>query len=187
VLQGNLIGADITGSAPMGNGTGVLISGSGNAVGGTTVEAGNTIAFNLSDGVLVDRGTGNAILHNSMFDNTGLGIHLINGGNNYQASPTLMASAEGGVVTVQGTLQGQPFTAYTIELFTDSVGDPSSPGQGMRFLTSLMVTTDAGGAASFKLSGAYSVEPGEFLTATATDAGNNTSQFSLGAEVTGEG
>jgi hypothetical protein len=182
VLQGNLIGADITGSAPMGNGTGVLISGSGNAVGGTTVEAGNTIAFNLSDGVLVDRGTGNAILHNSMFDNTGLGIHLINGGNNYQASPTLMASAEGGVVTVQG----QPLTTYTIELFTDSVGDPSSPGQGKRFLTSLTVTTDASGSASFTLTGVVSVEPGEFLTATATDPGNNTSQFSLGAVVMGE-
>jgi hypothetical protein len=187
VLQGNLVGADITGSAALGNGTGVLISGSGNAVGGTAAAAGNTIAFNLGDGVLVDRGTGNAILHNAMFDNTGLGIHLTNGGNNNQTPPALAASAEGGVITVRGTLQGQPFTTYTIELFTDSVSDPSSPGQGQRLLTSLTVTTDAGGSASFTLSGDLSVEPGEFLTATATDPGNNTSQFSLGAEVAGEG
>src|SRR5260370_24087459 len=88
------------------------ISGSGNAVGDAA-------------------GTGNAILHNAMFDNAGLGIHLTNGGNNNQSPPTLAASAEGGVITVPGTLHGQPFNNYTIQLFTHRVAalSPTRPGK----------------------------------------------------------
>ena len=41
---------------------------------------------NGSDGVFVASGTGNAILSNSIHDNTGLGIHLANGGNDNQAA-----------------------------------------------------------------------------------------------------
>ena len=48
------------------------------------------------------------------------------------------------------------------------------------------MTTEADGSASFTLSAVLSVEPGEFITGTATDPGNNTSQFSLGAMATGE-
>src|SRR5947207_5042290 len=46
VIQGNIIGADITGTPPLGNTGGSLIDRPGNTVGGTDAGAGNIIAFN---------------------------------------------------------------------------------------------------------------------------------------------
>jgi hypothetical protein len=86
---GNLIGTDRDGLVPLGNlGSGVAIEGSsGNFIGGTVGGAGNTIAFNGQDGVVVDQGVGNAILGNAIFQNAGLGIRLVNGGNHDQPPP----------------------------------------------------------------------------------------------------
>jgi hypothetical protein len=189
VVQGNRIGTDATGTAPLPNFTGVSIGNSNNiAVGGTAAGAGNTIAFNQGDGVLVsggflDLGTSNAILRNAIFGNGRLGIELTSGGNHNQPPPTLTsATSAGGVLTVQGTLQGRPVTTYTVELFANSAGGPA---QGERFLASLTVTTGADGSASFTLSLALAVDPGDSVTATATDPGNNTSPFSNAALVTG--
>jgi titin len=180
LVQGNRIGTDATGSQPLGNRTGVSVTGSNNSIGGAAEGAGNTIAYNGDDGVLVDSGTGNAVLGNAIFGNGGLGIRLLNGGNHDQPAPALTsATAEGGALTVAGTLQAGPSTTYTVELFA------SSAGQGGRFLGSLSVTTDADGLATFALTFAAGVEPGEFLTATATDPGNDTSMFSVPVEVTG--
>jgi len=56
-LHGNLIGVDITGFAPLGNGgCGVLIDGGGNTLGGHAAGEGNVIAANVGDGVVVDGG-----------------------------------------------------------------------------------------------------------------------------------
>src|SRR5439155_24159495 len=49
VIQGNIIGADITGTQPLGNVTGIQIDGPDNTVGGTAAGAGNIIAFNGGD------------------------------------------------------------------------------------------------------------------------------------------
>ncbi len=80
LIEGNLIGTDITGSNPLGNGTAILVDGgsSDNTIGGTVAGAGNTIAFSAGAGIDVDStgGTGNAIRLNSIFSNTGLGIEL---------------------------------------------------------------------------------------------------------------
>src|SRR5262249_6493507 len=46
LIQGNIIGADITGTQPLGNPGGILINGHGNTVGGTDPNARNIIAFN---------------------------------------------------------------------------------------------------------------------------------------------
>jgi len=43
---------------------------------GLSAVASNTIAFNAARGVFVSGGTGNAILSNSIFANTGLGIDI---------------------------------------------------------------------------------------------------------------
>jgi hypothetical protein len=186
-VQGNSIGTDSTGTLALGNGgTGVALTGgaNNNAVGGTAPGAANTIACNGGDGVLVDVGTGNAILRNAIFANRGLGIELLHDGNNNQPAPVLTsASSGGGVLTVQGTFTGRPSTTYTLEFFAN--GDPSSPGQGERFFAALTVTTDAGGHATFTLGLVIHVAPGESLTATATDPANNTSAFSQPVEVTG--
>jgi hypothetical protein len=187
-VQGNDIGTDATGRVALGNGgNGVALAGGANdnTIGGTAPGAANAIAFNVLDGVLIDTGTGNAVLRNAIFANGGQGIELLHGGNNDQPAPVLTAaSSGGGVLTVQGTFTGRPSTPYTLEFFANP--DPSSPGQGQRFFASVTVTTDAGGNASFTLSLVIDVAPGEFLTATATDPANNTSAFSPAVAVTGE-
>ena len=115
--QGNLIGTDITGSHPLGNGNGIQIDGgsSNNTIGGTAAGAGNTIAFSTGIGVDVDAtaGTGNEIRLNSIFSNTGLGIDLGGDGvtlnnsaghagpNDYQNFPVITAvTSAGGMTTV---------------------------------------------------------------------------------------
>jgi hypothetical protein len=53
-IQGNLIGTDVSGSRPIGNGTGVnVVSGPNNAIGGTTAAARNVIAGNQGAGLLI--------------------------------------------------------------------------------------------------------------------------------------
>ena len=83
VVRGNFIGTDVTGPVGVGNTRwGVLLStgAPGNTIGGTSTGDGNTIAHNSGDGVLVSSGTDTAILGNSIFFNTGLGIDLSPGG-----------------------------------------------------------------------------------------------------------
>jgi hypothetical protein len=184
-IQGNLIGTDLTGAQPLGNGgDGVAVTGGAhdNTVGGTVPGAGNVIAYNGHDGVLIDTGTGNSVLHNRIFANAALGIELVNHGNNDQAAPVLTAAASGGgVTTLQGRFTGRRSTTYTLEFFADG-GDPA---QGQQFLGSVTVTTDANGVADFTVSFGLEVAPGQLATATATDPDGNTSAFSQGVVVTG--
>ena len=180
---GNAIGTDVTGALALGNvANGVYIGGlcTENAIGGTDTGAGNTIAFNGRDGVLVDSGTANPILRNRSFGNTGLGIELINGGNRMQSFPVVTTSlSQGGPLTVQGFLVSAPSTTYTLEFYANTVRNPSGYGEGDQFLGSFTVTTDATGVGHFTGNFAITVPPGEFVAATATDPGDNTSGFSL--------
>ena len=88
IVQGNFVGTDAAGAAPLGNGGyGVSIDSTPNAlIGGDTPGAGNVIAFNglttLQPGVVVfgPGATGNRILRNSIHSNGGLGIDLAPGG-----------------------------------------------------------------------------------------------------------
>jgi hypothetical protein len=183
IVQGNRIGTDVTGSQALGNGgDGVhILRSNNNTVGGEAPGAGNTIAFNGNDGVLVDQGTGNAILGNAIFANANLGIELLHGANHGQAAPVITsASTDGDSTTVTGTLTSTPNVTFTLEIFAN---DPS--GVGQRILGSVEVTTDADGNASFTVTFAVAIDPGMFLTATATDSANNTSRFSDGVQVTG--
>jgi hypothetical protein len=182
-VQGNYIGTDVSGTQALGNARdGVHINNDNNdTIGGEAPGAANTIAFNGGDGVRVDKGTGDAILGNAIFANGNLGIELLHGGNHNQAAPVLTsATADGTSTTVTGALTSTPNTTFTLEFFANSVNDPS--GSGEQFLGSVVVTTDAGGNASFTVTFATAVAPGSFLTATATDAANNTSQFSGGVQ-----
>jgi titin len=184
LVEGNYIGTDVTGTAPLGNGgNGVLVAlAANNTIGGTATGAGNVIANNGNDGVLVNAGTGNAIRANSIFSNTNLGIELVNNGNRNQAAPVLTsATSGGGITTIQGTLQAAPNATFTVDLFANADGD----GQGGQFLGCPTVTTDASGQATFTVSVDGEVPPGESITATATDPGNNTSAFSQPVAVTG--
>jgi titin len=183
VIQGNFIGTDLSGEQALGNGTGIeILTAFGNTIGGSAPGAGNVIAFSGGDGVLIDTGTGNAILHNRIFANANLGIELLHGGNNNQAAPVLTSAVTGqGITTIQGTFSGQPSTTYTLEFFADT----DNPAQGRRFLGSFTVTTNSSGVANFMFSLGLELMPGEWVTATGTDPNNNTSAFSSGVAVTG--
>ena len=199
VIQGNFIGTDITGTAALGNGgLGVLIAQNGgdtgvstdNVIGGTAEGAGNTIAFNSDRGVLVLVGTSNAILGNSMFSNTGLGIDLSGitandagdgdtGPNNGQNFPVLTSAVTGGSpIVIGGTLDSAASTDFRVEFFANSACDASGNGEGETFLGAATVTTDAGGSAAFSVLLTKAVSLGAAITATATDPDNNTSEFS---------
>ncbi|HKP73776.1 MAG TPA: carboxypeptidase regulatory-like domain-containing protein, partial [Pyrinomonadaceae bacterium] len=101
------------------------------------------------------------------------------GSNNLQNFPVLSsASASGGNTVVQGTLNSTANATFRIEFFANAACDQSGNGEGGRFLGSTNATTDANGNVTFNPTLAGSTTPGsEFVTATATDASNNTSEF----------
>ncbi len=111
VIQGNLIGTDVSGTLAVGNAFGVSVNTSSNCIiGGTEVREGNVIRFNAGFGVAVNaESVSTRILGNAISDNTGLGIDLVplgltandagdgdGGANNLQNFPVLTAAGGGG-------------------------------------------------------------------------------------------
>lgn len=197
----NFIGTQADGVSPLGNGgDGVLFALSapnlpdGNVVGGTAgTSTGactglcNVIAFNSGSGVKVTDSKRNQVQRNSIHDNAVKGISLNAGaGNQGIPAPVLTAAGTDGVnLSVQGVLStGAPAgTVYTIEFFDSATcGPPAGFGQGAVWIGSVVVTTIAGGNANIDK---YTVQAfpyagivGHQITATATDANGNTSEFS---------
>lgn len=197
LVQGNFIGTDASGKIALSNGgNGVFVNAaSDNTIGGMATGASNTMAFNGGDGVSVRTccalpGTSNAILSNAIFFNTGLGIDLdpdgINpndtgdgdmGPNNLQNFPVL-TSATSGSTSVEGTLNSAANNIFRLEFFSNNACDPSGNGEGESFLGTTDVTTDGSGDVSFMVTFPAAVPAGQFITATATDPNDNTSEFS---------
>ena len=180
VIHGNYIGTDASGTLGLGNlGNGVFLSGSNNLVGGTTAGAANRIAFNGGLGVAVDTATGNAIRQNTIFSNGGLGIDLINGGNNNQAKPSVNAATSGGgTTTITVTLVSASSTTYTLDFFSSATCDSSTFGEGETYLGSKTLTTKTTGRGRTIFVAGTEVPVGHVITATATSPGNDTSEFS---------
>lgn len=191
LVQGNLIGTDVTGGAALGNGGhGVDVGCYQNVVGGTAGGASNRIAFNGGDGVSVGCATGNQVRANSIFLNGDLGIDLGNdgvtandpndgdtGANNLQNFPVLSsATTNAGYTTVTGSLNSTPSITFDVDLFVSPSCDSSGHGEGETFLKTVQITTDPGGNGLFSET-FVSVE-NQFVTATATDPNGNTSEFS---------
>ena len=194
-VQGNRIGTRADGVTQLQNSSsGVLIlnSASNNSIGGAA-GAGNVIAFNQGAGVMVNSGTGNAIQSNSIFSNVGLGIDLgpsgvtpndggdgDAGANNLQNFPVLTSAngAAGGGVNIQGTLNSNANTTFTLEFFSNPACDASGNGEGRTFLGSGSATTNGAGNAAFNVTLASSATSGESITATATSVAGDTSEFS---------
>ena len=189
-VQGNFIGTDPTGTINLGNnGHGIEIDDntSGNIIGGTASGAGNIIAHSEKDGVFVGSGTNNTILGNTIHSSGGLGIDLGTdgvtpndsgdgdpGANNLQNFPVLSAVTASNIT---GSLNSAPNTTFRIEFFSNVACDASGFGEGENFLGATDVTTDGTGNVNFTAT--LSVGNGQFVAATATDPGNNTSEFSL--------
>ena len=186
VVQGNLIGTDVSGVNPLVNHAGVVVAPEIQAGTPTSIlVADNRIAFNETVGVAVDADvTGVTILANSISDNGGLGIDLSGSGNAGQSAPLLTSVVTDEVsVTVSGMLSSTPLHTYRIEFFVNSTCDPSGAGEGETLVGAILVTTDATGTVAFESTFAATVVAGEVLTATATELSTgNTSQFSTCVE-----
>lgn len=184
LVQGNLIGVQADGTSALANGwSGVRIgsyaAGVGITVGGTEPGAGNTIANNGQAGVQIANGFGDAILGNAIYSNAWDGIMMAPGANNGQPAPSLSAViATVSVVQAQGTLSGLANSTYRVEFFANGACDPSGFGEGETFLGARSVTTDGAGNATYAASFVAPVAPGTPITATATDASDDTSVFS---------
>ena len=195
----NFIGTDATGTAAIGNNaSGVFIETSNNRIGSLTAGVGNTIAFNGAVGVRVGAGTGNAIVNNRIFSNGSLGIDLAplgvtandagdtdTGPNNLLNRPVLSSARTAGTnVLVQVALSPTPSGPGQIQFFANTACDASGSGEGQTFLGASSFGVNPGGDTNFEASfSAANVPAGSFLTATATDSGNNTSEFSACAQV----
>lgn len=165
--SGNVVRGNVIGSAmdlePLGNtwdGVHLLFGAQHNTIGPA-----NYILFNGDDGVGVDSpgALGNTITQNHIFANGGLGIHLTNSAHNDIAAPIIW-SAPGG----PGDITGTACPGCTVEVFANIDDD----GEGMAYLASAV----AGGGGDFALTVPFLPFP--YLTATATDADDGTSEFS---------
>ena len=165
-----------------GSGSAILVDGaSNNTIGGTTAGAGNQIKSG-SDGVDIYSATGVAVRGNSIYVNYGLGIYLDSNtnANNVENSPSVTSATLVGTaspawtIVVDGTLDSTPLTSFSIDLYTSF----NSNQTGEVYLTTVKVTTNKLGLADWTANVSPEALTGFCLTATATDPGNNTSQFS---------
>ena len=186
----------------------MLITGFGaanNTIGGTVAGAGNVIAFNGAAGVAVlepfpsHPNVGNAILSNLIYANAALGIDLggdgvtpnhpgglIPGPNGFENFPVLTSAVSASPhTTIRGTLNAAPSSTFTIQFYVNVMADPSGFGQGQIFLGSIKVKTDTSGNATFTAVFNVAFPPGLKVSATATDPGGNTSEFSQDIAITG--
>jgi titin len=193
LVQGNFIGTDAAGAAPLGNlGHGLYVSTSGNVVGGSFGSGGtNTIAFNGGDGMRISSGSGNVLFLNSVFSNSGLGIDLGHdgvtandagdgdvGANDLQNYPNLTWAFADGGTTIQGAFNSTPNTSFALWFYANATCDPSGHGEGRTLIGAAYVTTDGSGDATFDTTVPATMALGEFVTALATGPGNNTSEYS---------
>jgi Calx-beta domain len=204
LVQGNYIGVQADGVSPLGNGAngiGIFNEALGNTIGGFTPGAGNVIAFNGAVGVRIDApfdrmkpDNSNGIHANSIFSNGQLGIDLFFSGisvndpldnNDLQNFPVLSAATNQSTgLSIQGTLNSKPNNAFTVEFYSNSACDPSGNGEGQNYLGKTTVNTDNNGNTSVNSILPVSVTTGSFVTATATNAKELTSEFSQCVQVT---
>jgi hypothetical protein len=161
-IAGNLIGTDAAGTSGLGNGKGIWIVEGAN---GNVIGPDNVIAHNWTTGIVVqDQGSlYNTITQNSIHDNGFRGINLREGGNNELLPPVILDFD-----LAAGTVYGFTCSNCTVEIFSDSA-DEGEVYEGRAIANSNGVYAFARGV-SFT---------GPHLTATATDADGNTSEFSL--------
>ncbi len=189
-FTGNWIGTSPQGDQ-LGNG-GITPGGFGiyfdGAAHDNVVGPSNSIAYNLNSGVGLGPDVANdrnRVTANAIWDNTGLGINIapLNGVNPNDAGdadtganeelnfPVLTSATRSAVV-------GTACAGCRVEVF-ESDPDNSTYGQGRRYLGA--VTASGTGSFSYP---SPSVAVGARVTATATDAVGNTSEFSQNRLIT---
>lgn len=199
--KGNVLGLNLFGSfqSAAGNGTyGVLIhNGASKNKIGKSKDVFNFIANNGVDGIAVigDNSKRNSIRANKSFGNGGLGIDLGDDGvtpndaldadvgpNNRQNFPVL-AKAVAQTHRVKGKLVGRPLQTFKIDLFQPFLCAPLGYGEGF-YVDTVVVNTNKNGIAKFDVWLQDGFDPQYGMTATATDAKGNTSEYSKCITVT---
>jgi CSLREA domain-containing protein len=205
-IVGNLIGTDITGLLPIGNTLGMDLQPSPNAtqpvaVGGSLPGEGNVIAFNVLNGVSV-RGNRIPVVSNQIFRNGQLGI-AARAGDNGSTSTRMPNDANDADV---GSNRGQNFpeisafsntaSTATLSYRVDSATTNSTYPLRVEFFKA-----DADEGRTFLFADSYlaieaqsvktltnqpipvgvTIGPDDVIVATATDVGDNTSEFSFQA------
>jgi hypothetical protein len=199
LIQGNIIGADLTGTNALGNGFANIVlqlGATNNFVGGTGAGAGNVIAFAGGPGVVMynPNTTSDSIRGNSIFSNGGLGIDFNNDGvtpnhtgflagpNNLQNFP-IITNAFGYATStiIEGTLNSTANRSFFIDVYGNTTLGPSGHGEGQFYVGTVSVTTDGSGNAAFALTSTTGNYAGQQFAATATSSDGDTSEF--GADV----
>jgi parallel beta-helix repeat protein len=185
VVQGNRIGTAADGVTGVPNVQGIVFNDGSlnNVIGGTGTGQANIIAFNTESGIVAvgNNTRGNRFSGNSMFDNTILGIDLLDdkaptpgisgggvGPNELSLRPTLTNVLTYGQ---QAMLAGHASPNATIELF--AADHAAANGSGRTYCTS--VTADASG--NFSFVGTLACLPASALTGTSTLPDGSTSEF----------
>ncbi len=191
LITRNKIGTDITGTLPLGNGIDGVRIATGpqhTIIGGSPANA-NIIAFNTGNGVTImnDNDDFNLISCNSIFSNGGLGIDLylpgVNSNDsgdgdtgpnqemNYPEIDSVVYQA--GETIIYGTLDTQNPETCKIEIFI-AQKDPGGFGEGKTYLSATIPNISG-----FWIDTITGIPEGLFLTTTAIDENNNTSEFSI--------
>ena len=195
VSEGNLISGNFYG--------GIIIGGVAERIHvvGNTISANHASPGVQGTGVAIlgqlgeVPGVGNSVRRNRIFGNDALGIDLGDdgvtpndagdldtGANNLLNFPVLTsAKATPGRLIVQGTIDTPNPKTVTLEFFANPMptpgGDPSGYGEGAVFLG-----TDRPNAQGKFTATLPTVAPGTLISATATDADGNTSEFAANIE-----
>ncbi len=192
-VTNNLIGTNVTGTQPLGNGADGIRIAEGpkySVIGGSPQEA-NVIAFNAGNGVTIMSADDdyNLISCNSIFSNGGLGIDLFppginandagdadagpNDEMNYPVIDTVIYDAGSGETIISGTIDTHNPQLCAIQIFK-AAPDDSGHGEGKEYLST--VTPATSGYWSDTLTG---LAPTDYLTTLTIDGSGNTSEFSI--------
>ena len=168
--------------------------------------ANNIIAFNgqgpvgdpseaAFNGILIIEGVSNFLYGNIVFGNTDMDIDLglpflgpapndsgdgdTAGANYMQNYPVLTSAvASGGKTVVTGTLNSAASQPFLVQFFADTACNALGHGGGKYVLGTVVVNTNATGNTPVSFTLNSQLPAGWVVTATATDAGRNTSEFS---------
>jgi hypothetical protein len=164
-----------------------------NGGGGVTVDGGTYIGVSIRGNSIHDNGFGQIGPH-------GVGIDLspLTGGdgvtpndagdgdtgpNDLQnfpivSSATILGPSSG--TQVSGVLHSTPSTTFDLDFYANDacIPHPHDFLQGRTYLGSSQVTTDGSGNGPFTVAVAGTIQPGERVSATATDPNGSTSEFS---------
>ncbi|HYG83260.1 MAG TPA: right-handed parallel beta-helix repeat-containing protein [Verrucomicrobiae bacterium] len=176
-----------------------LMSSNNVTIGGIAAGQANHIHANGGVGVGVglsasDASTAVSVRGNSIHDNQGLGIDLGSndvtandgapdadvGPNTFIDFPVITSVTRGSVI-VGGTYEGAANQTYNLDFYVNTAADASGYGEGQTYVGSGTVTTDASGLVAYEFTFPGTLPTGGVVSATATDASNNTSEFSLAA------